>query len=114
MIKDEKIRMKTGEIERIYELGKEDLEFEEKLKRVDIPFMNQQLGNNITNEELKEIINSFTLIYKSLNFVKKYEFTYSELNKENKDEIENKQKLKDLEEEQKKLLQQLKEERKKE
>ena len=54
--------MKNGEKQRIYDLGKEDFEFEEKLKRVVIPFMNQKLETNTTYEELKEIINSFTLI----------------------------------------------------
>ena len=119
VIKDEKIRIKKGEAERIYDLGKEDFELDEKLKRVDIPFMNQQLETLTSNEELKEIINSFTPIYKSINTEKKFEYTYSELNKEIKKAKENEKKLKELEqnkkrwlEDEKKLLQQL-EERKK-
>ena len=71
VIKDEKIRMKKGPDEIIYELGKEDFEFEEKLKRVDIPFMNQKLGAIRKDKELNEIINDFTPIYKSIGLEKK-------------------------------------------
>ena len=98
VIKDEKISMKQGEKERIYELGKEDFEIEDKLKRVDIPFMNEQLGTIANNKELEEIINDFTPIYKSINIEKKFNFSYSELTDEIKKAKENERKLKELEE----------------
>ena len=123
VIKDEKISMKQGEKERIYELGKEDFEIEDKLKRVDIPFMNEQLGTIANNKELKEIINDFTPIYKSINIEKNFNFSYSELPDEIKKGKENERKLKELEEllekerqkriEAEKKIQQLEEEKQK-